>query len=398
MKKYIMVIASTILAILVLQAFTNKKQRISNQLETSSTIKNTNTINKQKIQVAILLDVSNSMDGLIEQAKAQLWNMVNTLGKANCVDGTVPKIEIALYEYGRTNNDAKKGYVKLINDFSNDLDSISQNLFTLTTSGGEEYCGHAIYSAINELNWADNADNYKVIFIAGNESFLQGDISFTKACTLAKTKGVLVNTIYCGDKISGIREHWNLGATCGSGSYTNINTNAKVDDVPTPYDSLLYVLNSELNNTYISYGQGGSASKNKQIQMDEAVIVGNKTASLKRIKAKANASVYSNAQWDLVDAQKQDSSVIWKINKAYLPDSIKNKSEKELEYFIQTKAIERAALQSKIAINNAQRDAFIKQQKLKNTVNQQPTESLETAVESIIKQQAKQFNITIKIN
>ena len=30
-----------------------------------------------KIQAAILLDVSNSMDGLIDQAKNQLWNMVN---------------------------------------------------------------------------------------------------------------------------------------------------------------------------------------------------------------------------------------------------------------------------------------------------------------------------------
>ena len=30
---------------------------------------------QQKIQVAILLDVSGSMEGLIEQAKAQLWNM-----------------------------------------------------------------------------------------------------------------------------------------------------------------------------------------------------------------------------------------------------------------------------------------------------------------------------------
>ena len=48
-----------------------------------------------KIQVAILLDVSNSMDGLIEQAKAQLWNMVRVMGKATCND-QVPNIEIAL--------------------------------------------------------------------------------------------------------------------------------------------------------------------------------------------------------------------------------------------------------------------------------------------------------------
>ena len=41
-----------------------------------------------KIQAAILLDVSNSMDGLIEQAKAQLWNMVTIMGKAKCEAGS----------------------------------------------------------------------------------------------------------------------------------------------------------------------------------------------------------------------------------------------------------------------------------------------------------------------
>src|SRR5688572_17755177 len=66
-----------------------------------------------KIQVAILLDVSNSMDGLIEQAKAQLWNMVSVMGKATCNDA-VPNIEIALYEYGRPANDVRAGYVKRI--------------------------------------------------------------------------------------------------------------------------------------------------------------------------------------------------------------------------------------------------------------------------------------------
>src|SRR5215217_2249683 len=61
-----------------------------------------NNVPAPKIQAAILLDVSNSMDGLIEQAKAQLWNMVSVMGKAKC-DNMAPQIEIALYEYGRTN-------------------------------------------------------------------------------------------------------------------------------------------------------------------------------------------------------------------------------------------------------------------------------------------------------
>src|SRR3954464_16034118 len=74
----------------------------------------------KKVQVAVLLDVSNSMDGLIGQAKAQLWNMVSVLGKATC-DNVAPDVEIALYEYGRPTNDAKAGYVKQINYFTRDL-------------------------------------------------------------------------------------------------------------------------------------------------------------------------------------------------------------------------------------------------------------------------------------
>ncbi len=180
-----------------------------------------------RIQAAILLDVSNSMDGLIEQAKAQLWNMVTVMGKAKC-DGVAPQIEIALYEYGRDNNDPTKGYIKQISPFSTDLDGLSQNLFKLTTFGGSEYCGHVIHTSLDELKWDTSSLNYKVIFISGNEDFLQGNISYTVACEEAKKKGVIVNTIYCGDRMQGIREHWNLGAECGNGSFSNINSNAKI--------------------------------------------------------------------------------------------------------------------------------------------------------------------------
>ena len=59
---------------------------------------NTKAVAGAKIQAAILLDVSGSMNGLIEQAKAQLWTMVSTMGRVQC-NGVTPQIEIALYEY-----------------------------------------------------------------------------------------------------------------------------------------------------------------------------------------------------------------------------------------------------------------------------------------------------------
>ena len=47
-----------------------------------------------RVQIAILLDTSNSMDGLINQAKEQLWKIVNefTLAKQK---GKRPIIEVA---------------------------------------------------------------------------------------------------------------------------------------------------------------------------------------------------------------------------------------------------------------------------------------------------------------
>ena len=349
-----------------------------------------------KIQVAILLDVSSSMDGLIDQAKAQLWNMVNTMGKAKCDGTTSPKIEIALYEYGRSTNDVKAGYVKMINSFIGDLDSLSQNLFSLKTNGGDEYCGQVIYSSLQDLQWDPSPNNYKVIFIAGNEDFLQGSLHYTKACNEAKGKGVIVNTIYCGDKMQGIKEHWNLAGECGNGSFTNINQNAREEEIPTPYDSLIYALNTTLNGTYIAYGYGGSGKKAKQVQMDMANESMSKSAGLKRIKSKSNGAVYNNSSWDLVDAKdKEGDGVFDKLDKTQLPDSLKAKSTAEIKKIVDNKSKERSSIQKEIASINTQRDAYIAAEKAKKADSKNSAPTLETEVEKIIKEQAKRFNMKI---
>lgn len=351
---------------------------------------------QRKIQAAILLDVSSSMEGLIEQAKAQLWNMVNTMGKAKCEGDLAPKIEIALYEYGRTTNDVKAGYVKQINGFINDLDSLSQNLFSLKTNGGDEYCGHVIYSSLQELKWDAAPENYKVIFIAGNEDFLQGDIQYSRSCAEAKQKGVIVNTIYCGDRMQGIKEHWNLAGECGNGSFTNINQDAKIEEIPTPYDSMIYVMNDKLNGTYLAYGANAGYFYSNQGKQDMLNTTMSKSAGIKRIKAKSNAAVYQNAQWDLVDAKANgDVDFLKKIDKNVLPDSLKNKTTAEIEKIVDEKSKERANIQKEIMSLNTQRDAYIANEK-KNAANKNNAATLETEVEKIIKEQAKRFNMVIQ--
>jgi len=353
-------------------------------------------VNKNpKIQAAILLDVSNSMDGLIEQAKAQLWTMVNTMGKTKC-NGVTPQIEIALYEYGRDNNNAATGYVKQISAFTNDLDKLSQDLFSLTTNGGDEYCGQVIHTSLNELTWDTSASNYKVIFISGNEDFLQGSVSYTLACAEAKKKGVIVNTIYCGDRLQGIQEHWNLLGECGNGSFTNINSDAKPEDIPTPYDSTLITLNTKLNSTYIYYGAFGKGKKDLQGTMDQSNSVVSGYAGVNRIVAKASNFTYKNSGWDLVDAKTDDSAIIEKVDKKTLPDSLKNKSSKQLKAIVEQKAGERAALQKEIQQISQQRDLFINEEKAKRLKNIINAPTLESEVEKIIKEQVQRFNMKIE--
>lgn len=351
---------------------------------------------KTKIQVAVLLDVSGSMQGLIEQTKAQLWNMVSLLGKATC-NSEAPEIEIALYEYGRSGllTDAKEGYIKQINGFINNLDSLSENLFSLKITGSDEYCGKVIYKSIRELAWDTSSSNYKVIFIAGNEDFLQGDVKSQDACALAKQKGIIVNTIYCGERMQGIKEHWNLNAECNGGSFTNINANATIEDIPTPYDSSIIALNGNLNGTYLSYGYAAAANLSKQSKMDGLNFKMKQSVGVKRIVVKAQKKAYKNVDWDMVDAYEADSTIIGKINKKTLPDSLQNKTKEELTAIVKEQQTKRTAVQNEIQKLNTQRDAFLVEERKRKATNA-TEQTLETEMEKIIRLQSQKFNIIIK--
>ena len=67
---------------------------------------------RPQIQLAILLDTSGSMDGLIGQAKSRLWKIVNELATAK-KDGQAPQLQVALYEYGQDSLSAASGYLRL---------------------------------------------------------------------------------------------------------------------------------------------------------------------------------------------------------------------------------------------------------------------------------------------
>src|SRR3954451_10517967 len=84
------------------------------------------------VQIALLLDTSNSMDGLIKQAQTQLWKIVNETARCKR-DGSEPRVQVALYEYGNSRLPVTEGYIRRVLPLTDDLDCVSEKLFALTT-------------------------------------------------------------------------------------------------------------------------------------------------------------------------------------------------------------------------------------------------------------------------
>ncbi|WP_336688027.1 VWA domain-containing protein [Chryseobacterium bernardetii] len=345
-----------------------------------------NTTSKDnKIQVALLLDTSNSMDGLIEQAKSRLWNIVNTLTSLK-YNGQTPQVEIALYEYG---NDGirDENYIRQVTPLTQDLDLVSEKLFALRTNGGSEYCGAVIRDASANLNWDSNEKSMKLIYIAGNEPFNQGKVDYREVISKAKNKNIYTNTIYCGSREEGIQDLWQNGATTGGGKYFNIDSDKRVIYIETPYDTKISECNTKLNDTYIYYGNHGSEYKMKQITQDKNAEVQSVSSLVERTVSKSKKNAYKNEHWDLVDKAEKDESFITNMKPGELPDELKGKSKEEIKKAVSIKSAEREKIQKEIEELSKKRQIYINDEMKKRGTDD--SDDLGKAIENSIQELAK---------
>ena len=347
---------------------------------------------KPLVQIAILLDTSNSMDGLIEQAKGQLWKICNEFIKAKQKD-VAPEVQVALYEYGKSSLSGESGWIRRIQPLTTDLDKISEELFALKTNGGEEFCGLVIKDAVNELEWSPRSDVYKVIFIAGNEPFTQGPVNYADACKAAINKGIIVNTIHCGTEAEGINTKWKDGATIADGKYLVIDHNRAVVSIEAPQDKEIARLGEELSKTYVAFGAAGKAGAERQKGQDAnaAALAPASGALVERAIAKASTN-YQNSSWDLVDAAKDEKFEVSKLKSEELPAEMQKMNVTECKVFIDKKAKERSELQAKIQKLTADRDQYVAQR----TKEAATTDTLDTAVISAVREQGAKRSLVFK--
>ena len=341
------------------------------------------------IQVVLLLDTSSSMNGLIEQAKSQLWNILNELAGMN-KNNQDSELQIALYEYGNPGTADSKHQIHQLSEFTTDMDLISEKLFSLSTNGGEEYCGAVIKRSLDDLTWNGN-DGLKIIYIAGNEPFDQGPVSYQQVCKKAKANGVVVNTIFCGDQGSFEAKEWRLGASSGGGEFICISQNDETVYISTPYDDKINALNNKLNDTYIPYGEKGNAKKSNQVRQDMNAASYSKSNAADRISYKSS-SKYKAEDWDLVDAFKKDKSILKKAD--IKSEEYSEMTIEELESNIQLVIEERESLQAEIKELGKMRRTY-KDAEAKKKLNGKD-DSLQKSIIQSIRKQAEKKGYTIK--
>ena len=352
-----------------------------------SKIYDTSKINT--IQLAFLLDTSSSMDGLIEQAKSQLWDILNTTVKIE-KDGQETELEIALYEYGNPLKGSSPYYISKIIDFTSDVDLISEKLFALGTNGGEEYCGAVIKNSLESLEWT-NGDQLKMIYIAGNESFTQGPIDYIKSCKAAKKNNIFINTIFCGSKDLGQSLNWEKGAKMAEGEFLSIEQNQVTTYVSTPFDDDINRLNIQLNQTYIPYGEKGTDKFNNQKLQDSNANFYGRENYRKRSIYKSSKN-YKADDWDLVDAYKRDKEILNK--KELLQEEQANMTIEELERQIAGASEERDSIKNQIQELSRQANKYKIESQKKEMSNFKNT--LEAQVIKVIKSQAEARGYQLK--
>ncbi|CAM2067894.1 VWA domain-containing protein [Sulfidibacter corallicola] len=334
-------------------------------LATSPKVAHTeNAPNAAHIQIALLLDTSGSMNGLIDQARSHLWKIVNTMARAKR-HGQAPYLEVALFEYGNSGLSANDGYIRRIQPLTVDLDAISESLFALSTNGGDEYCGQVIQQAL-QLKWSPRTDIYKAIFIAGNEPFNQGSVDFRQVCKSSISKSIVVNTIFCGNEGEGIQTFWKEGADLADGSYTTINQNQRVAQISAPQDKKILELGRKLNETYVAYGRTGAAARTRQKREDSNAARISEEVAVERTVTKASA-VYKPSKWDLVDADSAGEVSAAELDAEELPEPMRDMSADERKTYLKDKAEERKKLQAQINELQQERGEYLQKQRKSQT-------------------------------
>ncbi len=237
------------------------------------------TLNAQqpRVDLVFVLDTTGSMGGLIQTAKDKIWSIATTMARAQ----PAPEIRIGLVAY----RDRGDQYVTQVFDLTTDLDSMYAHLMDFKADGGgdgPEAVNQALQDAIARMSWNTRQDTYKAVFLVGDAPphlDYQDDVQYPASVALARQRGIVINTIQCGNQDDTVQP-WQQIAALGAGDYLKVEQNGGAVAMSTPFDDKLARLSARLDETRLYYGD-------EKVQTDKRA----KLAATRKLEAAASLAV-----------------------------------------------------------------------------------------------------------
>jgi Mg-chelatase subunit ChlD len=341
-----------------------------------------------QIEVVFVLDTTGSMGGMITAAKEKIWSIASTMASAQ----TAPEIKIGLIAY-RDRGDA---YVTQTITLSSDLDSMYAKLMDFQADGGgdgPESVNKALHDAVHNMNWSQNPNTYKAIFLVGDappHMDYQDDVKYPVTLALAKQKGIIVNAIQCGQDSSATPD-WHQIASLGQGSYFQVEQSGNAVAIASPYDKKLAELSSKLDKTRFFYGNDEEKARQagKMAATDKLHKESSSESQARRATFNASASGKANllGENELVDAVASGRVKLSSLPKKSLPESLQVMSPAAQEEFVGNTKKERGELESEIKQLAEQRNDYLQQ---KAVAEGGKKDSLDAKLYGAIRNQAKE--------
>jgi Mg-chelatase subunit ChlD len=327
----------------------------------NTTIQHITARQKPKVDVVFVLDTTGSMSGLIQTAKEKIWSIATTMASAQ----PTPEIRIGLVAYRDRGDD----YVTKVVDLSHDLDSIYATLMDFQAGGGgdgPESVNKGLYDAVHSMSWSQGQQAYQTIFLVGDAPphMDYQEVQFPEIIAAANGKGIVVNTIQCGDHPVTV-EPWTQIASLGQGSFFQVEQAGGAVAFTTPYDEEIATLSAKLDDTRLYYGS--EKEKNRMLQKMSATEKLNETASVearaRRGAFNASAGGRTNMLGDkeLVDAVSSGEISLAELSAEELPETIKPLAPAEQEAYVLGMASKREELQRQIQVLAAERDSYLEE-------------------------------------
>lgn len=348
--------------------------------------------NTPKVQLVFVLDTTGSMSNLISAAKEKIWSITNTIVSAK----PAPEITIGVVGY----RDKRDAYVTKVIEMGEDLDAVYKELMNFQAQGGgdtPESVNQALYDAVNMNSWDNSASTYKVIFLVGDSPphmDYNDDVKYQKGCELAVSKGIIINTIQCGDNNT-TTPYWQEIATLTQGEYFRVSQSGDYKHYSTPYDEEIAKKSKELDKTRVYYGDDAFKKKTEEKLEKEAVIY--EGAKPSAIAQRGSFNALSPGKKNFLGTQELVDSVINKevsldeVKESELPAEMQKMSKEDRSKFIQEKNDEREKLKKEIKDLSDKRQQHIVEQVKKEEDGGE--KSLDMKIYNSIQKQAGEKNI-----